>query len=132
MESESLPPEIWQLIVSLLDREDQKTWRTLSKFHHDSATRTLFAHINVYFGLWVQNHMPISRSHDVLSEVQLKNNVTWDILRHISLFPDFANVVKTISVKAYLSVGFGLGGDIFHTREFIYIQSHRHRLTSLT
>ncbi|KAI1787077.1 hypothetical protein LXA43DRAFT_1098574 [Ganoderma leucocontextum] len=113
-----LPPEVWGLIVKQLERNEQKTCRTLSKLHHDFASRALFAHVNVYFGLWSHEH-DMTSSEETVSEIIFKNNTTWDILRHISLFPDFAKVVKTISVRAYLSPGIGVGEDVFHTRALI-------------
>ncbi|KAI1783471.1 hypothetical protein LXA43DRAFT_1102495 [Ganoderma leucocontextum] len=113
----ALPPEIWALIVKEIEREDQKTCLALSKLHHELSTRALFAHVNVHFGLWIVDPS-VTWSEETAAELQLKNNVTWDILRHISLFPDFAKVVKKLIIRAYLP-GVGWGEDIFHTRALI-------------
>lgn len=123
-----LPPEIWQIIVNQLEPEDQKTCRILSKLHLDIATRILFAHVNVYFGLW-HDYATMEWTDEMEEEVHLKSNITWDILRHISLSPDFAQVVKKITVKSYLSHGVP-GSNIFYTSEFTYAQAPYRQLTS--
>ena len=118
-----LPPELLELIVDNLHHEDQKTYRLLSKLHHAFATRALFAHINVYFGLWMV-YSRISQSAETVAELRRKNNITWELLTHISLSPNFAQVVKEVTVFAYLpAAGKGLGGDIFHIRESVHLQS---------
>ncbi|KAM5534148.1 hypothetical protein V8D89_012168 [Ganoderma adspersum] len=114
-----LPSELLELIVDNLEREDQKTYRLLSKLHHDFATRALFTHVNVYFGQWMV-YSRLSQSDETVAELQHKNNVTWEILHHISFSPNFAKVVKEVTVFAYLPLaGKGLGGDIFHIRTLI-------------
>ena len=71
---------------------------------HDLAISSLFSHITVYFGLW-HDYATMEWTDEMEEEVHLKSNITWDILRHISLSPDFAQVVKKITVKSYLSHG---------------------------
>ncbi|PIL26349.1 hypothetical protein GSI_12105 [Ganoderma sinense ZZ0214-1] len=115
----SLPSELLVLIVDNLERKDQKTCRLLSKPLHDLSTRALFSHVKVYFGLWMV-YSRISQSSETVADLKRKNNITWEILQHISLSPKFATVVKEITVFAHLTVaGHRLGEDIFHVRTLI-------------
>ncbi|TBU21863.1 hypothetical protein BD311DRAFT_869709 [Dichomitus squalens] len=110
-----LPPEVWGLIVDQLQAEDQRTCLFLSKLHHDFALKALFAHVTVYFGLWRMDDGGLMDSIEKLEEMRRRNNTTFDVLRHISLSPDFARLVRTLSVRAFVD-----GGDgIFHTRALI-------------
>ncbi|KAI1783446.1 hypothetical protein LXA43DRAFT_977125 [Ganoderma leucocontextum] len=98
----SLPPEIWGLVVNELGRSDQRTSLALSKLHHDFAVRSLFAHITIYFGQWMPDHITATTE-----ELHFQEKITLDILRHIQLFPEFASLVKKISIQAYLHRGYG-------------------------
>ena len=108
-----LPPELWGLVIDRLDSEEQRTCLFVCKLLHDFALKALFAHITVYFCLWMMDYGALGIPDEKLEEMRRRNETTFDLLRHISLSPDFARLVKELSVRAFV----GGGDGIFHTRE---------------
>ncbi|KAI0323838.1 hypothetical protein GY45DRAFT_1365372 [Cubamyces sp. BRFM 1775] len=109
------PPEIWYIIVQLLSREDQRRMLFVSKPLHDCALSLLFSRVTIRFGLWVPDCNrpgPLYDNMDEEGELERQHNVSWEVLRRISRDPSFAQLVKVVSVRAFM----GEGDTVFQLR----------------
>ena len=96
----ALPTEIWGLIVSMLQSEDQRTCLFVSRMHHDLAFSNLFSHITVVFGLWAEDAEEARWGKDEHARMIRTENISRDILSAISSRPVLARVVRTLTVRA--------------------------------
>ncbi|KAJ8502097.1 hypothetical protein ONZ51_g147 [Trametes cubensis] len=105
-----LPVELWHIIVQFLPREDQKTILFVSKPLHDYALSLLFSRVTICLGLWRLYGLVPNPFHQDMDEeeeseqgqLERQHNIAWEILRRISRDPQFARVVKVISVRAFI------------------------------
>ncbi|KAI1787084.1 hypothetical protein LXA43DRAFT_737347 [Ganoderma leucocontextum] len=113
----SLPPEIWGLVIDLLQHRDQRTCLFLSRVHHHIAFSNLFSHVTVTFGLWIWRSVPQSNDGGNRQRMVRRNNITWEVLQAISFRPDFARVVREFTVLAH---GWERGEYVFEKRCLIH------------
>ena len=105
-----LAVELWHIIVQFLPREDQKTILFVSKPLHDYALSLLFSRVTICLGLWRLYGLVPNPFHQDMDEeeeseqgqLERQHNIAWEILRRISRDPQFARIVKVMSVRAFI------------------------------
>lgn len=117
----SLPTELWDLIVGLLPRRDQRTCLLLSRLHRDLAFPKLFSHITASFGMWIwrpwtPEEDPIYPLYDDhISRMTRLTNNTPDLLRAVPRHPALSKAVKGLNVQAHAWSG---GDEMYEERAF--------------
>ena len=96
----ALPTEIWGLIVSMLQSEDQRTCLFVSRMHHDLAFSKLFSHLTVAFGLWTEDAEEARWGEDEQARMIRTENISRDLLSAISSSPGLARAVRALTVCA--------------------------------
>ena len=110
----NLPLELWAYIIQHLPVADQKSCLFVSRQFHDLTIPVLFSHVTLYFGLWSIAHLGHDMDEDAhdewLDEENRRENITWEVLWHISTTPSFARIVKAVTVKACSSSSYSVFG----------------------
>ncbi|KAM5534144.1 hypothetical protein V8D89_012164 [Ganoderma adspersum] len=101
----SLPPELWGLVINLLQQRDHITCLSVSKMHHDLAFPNVFSHVRVTFGLWIwrpwrRAGKRLRPSSNEREHMVRGNHITLDFLRAIPFRPDLAKVITRLTVYA--------------------------------
>ncbi|KAI0742233.1 hypothetical protein C8Q80DRAFT_1272944 [Daedaleopsis nitida] len=100
-----LPYELWEQILHQLPRSDQRACLGVSKIVHDVALPLVFSRITVFFGCWQFANDPVALEYSTWSQqdrdAHKRNLNTTDLLRHIVQEPEFAKLVKEMSVAAF-------------------------------
>ena len=103
-----LPPEIWDFIIDLLSRPDQRSCLLLSRAHRDVVFPKLFSQVTAFLGLrawrpWTPIEEPIGTSDDDHNSRMIRvNSITQEILNTIPCRTDLAQVVRDFTVRAYV------------------------------
>ncbi|TFK88958.1 hypothetical protein K466DRAFT_51087 [Polyporus arcularius HHB13444] len=101
----ALPYELWGLVVRKLPRSDQRTCLLVSRTVHGVVMPILFSRILVFFGSWDSANDPVALRYmalqDAKPEVRRHNENTIALLRHIARTPEFASLVRELTVAAY-------------------------------
>ncbi|KAI0323832.1 hypothetical protein GY45DRAFT_1399634 [Cubamyces sp. BRFM 1775] len=103
-----LPLELWHTIVQFLPREGQRTVLLVSRSLHDIVLPLLFSHITIRFGLWKPDCEDPGSYYKYMDEEDLEqyHTISSQIMRRIAHEPDFARVVKVLSVLC--AAGYGV------------------------
>lgn len=114
----SLPPEIWSQILDYIPRFESRYLLSVCSQFHDNIIRQLFSSIKIYFiggdkGKKMLNTFYEDFTRETAEKLMRKS---WEILNRISRDPQFAKVVKNITIVAYAE---GLG--IFERCKFLHI-----------
>ncbi len=100
-----LPYELWGLIVRKLPRSDQRSCLLVSRTVHDVVMPILFSRILAFFGSWESANDPVALRYIALQgakpEVRRQNEKTIALLRHIARTPEFASLIRELTVAAY-------------------------------
>ncbi|KAF9486032.1 hypothetical protein BDN70DRAFT_822873 [Pholiota conissans] len=105
----SMPPEIWSHVLDNVPRTLLPNLLSVCSQFHDIAIRTIFASIKIYFlggrrGMEALNTFDTSWTAETATKLICKS---WEILNRICQDPQFARVVKSITVIAF-SDGLGM------------------------
>ncbi|TBU24542.1 hypothetical protein BD311DRAFT_799355 [Dichomitus squalens] len=106
--AKQLPTELWYRTIQFLPTQDQRTCLSVSKLHHDIAQKYVFSHIIITLGLWRRDD-DISHGIDFgltpapieVAEASRLAKLNYALLRHITRTPEFARLVKKLTVRAY-------------------------------
>ena len=97
-----LPPELWNLVIDHLPKEDKQTCLLISRQFYGITLPILFSHITISFGLWhAGSYMEYSTLVGLEEEATSRNLRTFDLLFHIATTPSFGMVIKTVYVEAF-------------------------------
>jgi hypothetical protein len=101
----ALPVEIWNKIIEYLPSAHQRDVLLVSRFFHDVAVRLLFSFIRIYFigGDHAFTMLDTDDAQYTQETMELLMHRSWEILNHIAQEPNFARVVRSISVHAFTS-----------------------------
>ena len=121
----SLPPEIWSQILDYIPRFESRYLLSVCSQFHDNIIRQLFSSVKIYFiggdkGKKMLNTFYEDFANETAEKLMCKS---WEILNRISRDPQFAKVVKNLTIVAYAE---GLG--IFERRAFF----HTHAIPSFS
>ncbi|KAI0691571.1 hypothetical protein C8Q76DRAFT_254057 [Earliella scabrosa] len=103
-----LPYELWEQVIRHLPRSDRRACLMISRLVHDVALPIIFSRLTIFFGLWQFADDPVRLAYrqwsqrDAHAMRQTQNSKA--VLRHIARAPEFAQVVREMSVAAF-SVG---------------------------
>lgn len=104
----ALPYELWELIIRELPRSDQRTCLLVSRITHDVARPFIFSRLMIFFGKWEFATDPTDLGYTTWShrdvDAARHNWTSMDLLRHITRTPEFADLVREVTVAAY-SIG---------------------------
>lgn len=113
---EVFPPETWGLILGHLPQDVKRRLLLTSPSFHVLVLPLVFSHITVSFGLWqlgamgwdVEEHEEVPDTfptspqyHAYMATVEKTELRTCELLAHIACTPDFARVIRKITVRAY-------------------------------
>ncbi|KAH9926652.1 uncharacterized protein BXZ73DRAFT_49227 [Epithele typhae] len=97
----ALPPELWDIIIRLLNHNHQRKFLLLSRKLHAIVFPLLFHHVNLHFGPWSPD---VNQRMDEGERWKL-NIRTEEILWEISTRPTFAAAIRAVTVQAFLASG---------------------------
>ncbi|EJF58874.1 hypothetical protein DICSQDRAFT_138929 [Dichomitus squalens LYAD-421 SS1] len=105
-----LAPEVWALVMQHLPPSDRRTCLSISSTHHTVAKRLVFSDITITLGLWKDvdiegDTYPLNKT--IQDEVGRDARRSLNLLRHILATPEFADVVRKVTVRAQ-----GLGTNV--------------------
>lgn len=90
-----LPPELWHKILRSLRTCFQFSW-----FFHEMAQHLLFGHVTIYFGVDFDVDPADRLTAQQMTARSEQAERTREILRHIGRNIEFAQIVRTITVRA--------------------------------
>ena len=103
-----LPTELWYRVIQSLPIKDQKTCLSVSKMHHDIAQKYVFSHVIITLGLWRKDDeimreidFGLAPDTDEVTKASRVAKRNYALLRHIARTPEFAQLVKKLTVRAY-------------------------------
>lgn len=98
-----LAPEMWVFVMQHLPPPDQKTCLSVSSTHHTIARRFVFSDVAITLGLWKEVHIEGEAkllSKAIQCEVSRRARSSLALLNHASDIPDFADLIKKLTVRA--------------------------------
>ena len=98
-----LAPEVWALVMQHLPAADQRVCLSISSTHRNIARRLVFSDITITLGIWKDVDIegvthPLNRK--IRGEVSRDARRSFNLLRHILDTPEFADVVRKVTVRA--------------------------------
>lgn len=110
------PPEIWSQAVSWLPISQQKSLLEVSRFFHDIALPFVFSSVKIYI-LGGYETLEMLETNDRAFALETEHKLmrrSWEILHRILEDPQFARLVKDLTVVAFTE-----SQAVFEIREFV-------------
>ncbi|TFK44928.1 hypothetical protein BDQ12DRAFT_673828 [Crucibulum laeve] len=103
MHPRAFPPEIWSQVFQHLPKSHQKNLLAISRVFHDVAIPFVFSSIKIYFMSGGAGRPIVDTSDPSFYEATCERLMrrSWEILHYIARQPNFARVVKSVTVIAF-------------------------------